>query len=233
MAAPLGSRRQRLKARSPARRAARSARGRPVASICGRGFEEGAQAEGYRLIAGVDEVGRGALCGPVVAGAVILGDAFDAEGLDDSKKLSARRREELSERVRRDALAWAIGVASVEEIDRYNILQATFMAMHRAIEALRPAPDCLLVDALTIPRLATPQRGIVKGDAQSVSIAAASIVAKVARDAMMAEIDGKYPGYGLSRNMGYGSLDHREALRKLGPSRIHRRTFHGTERWLF
>jgi ribonuclease HII len=200
---------------------------------CTTRFEDEAHGEGFRWVAGLDEVGRGALCGPVVAGAVILGAAFDTEGIDDSKKLTARQREILAERVRAGAVAWAIGVADVEEIDRLNVLQATYRAMERALSGLRPEPDFVLVDAVRVPQCGAPQRPIVKGDAQSVSIAAASIVAKVARDAMMREIDGKYPGYGLARNMGYGSQHHREALRRMGPSEIHRRTFHGTQRWLF
>lgn len=200
---------------------------------CTTRFEDEARAEGYSVVAGVDEVGRGALCGPVVAGAVILGPLFDVEGLDDSKKLTRKERERLDLRVRNAALAWAVGVARVEEIDRYNILQATLLAMERALSGLAMLPELVLIDALSLPRVKVEQRPIVKGDAQSVSIAAASIVAKVARDAMMREIDGEYPGYGLARNMGYGSRDHREALRKLGPSDVHRRTFHGTQRWLF
>ena len=136
-------------------------------------------------------------------------------------------------RIRKDARAWALGIASPAEIDRINILRATLLAMRRAVEGLQVAPDCLLVDALTIPGLTLHQRPIVKGDALSVSIAAASVVAKVARDGMMRECDARHPGYGLARNMGYGSASHRAALRRLGPSAIHRRTFQGTERWLF
>jgi len=206
---------------------------RGVELRCGNEFEEEARAQGFTLPAGVDEVGRGALCGPVVAGAVILGQAFDAEGLDDSKRLTRRQRETLDLRIRKEARAWALGVASPAEIDRVNVLRATHLAMRRAVEALSVRPDCLLVDALTVPGLALPQRPIVKGDALSVSIAAASVVAKVARDAMMQECDARHPGYGLARNMGYGSALHRAALRRLGPSAIHRRSFQGTERWLF
>jgi ribonuclease HII len=196
-------------------------------------FEREALACGHRAVAGVDEVGRGALCGPVVAGAVILGDGFNARGLDDSKRLTRLQREALAERIRERALAWAVGCAEPGEIDRFNVLQATFLAMRRALTALTSPPDLILVDALTIPKLTAPQRAIVKGDALSVSIAAASIVAKVARDALMRDWDERYPGYGLARNMGYGSQDHREALRKLGPSEIHRRSFQGTQAWLF
>ena len=206
---------------------------RGVELRCGTEFENEVRAQGFLLPAGIDEVGRGALCGPVVAGAVILGPAFDADGLDDSKRLTCRQRERLDQRIRTDAKAWALGVASPAEIDRVNILRATHLAMRRAVEALELAPDCLLVDALTIPGLSLPQRPIVKGDALSVSIAAASVVAKVARDGMMRECDAQHPGYGLARNMGYGSASHRAALRRLGPSAIHRRSFQGTERWLF
>jgi ribonuclease HII len=206
---------------------------RGVELRCGTEFEEEVRAQGYVLPAGVDEVGRGALCGPVVAGAVILGPAFDAEGLDDSKRLTRRQREKLDLRIRQGARAWALGVASPAEIDRVNILRATYLAMRRAVAALAVAPDCLLVDAVTIPGLSLHQRPIIKGDALSVSIAAASVVAKVARDGMMLECDARHPGYGLARNMGYGSASHRAALRRLGPSAIHRRSFQGTERWLF
>jgi ribonuclease HII len=185
------------------------------------------------VVAGVDEVGRGALCGPVIAAAVVLGDGFDATGLDDSKRLTRRQRETLAARVREGARAFGIGLASPEEIDRVNILKATLLAMRRAVSALPEAPDLLLVDALTIPGLAAEQRAIIKGDALSVSIAAASIVAKVERDDLMRGLDHEHPGYDLARNMGYGSEEHREALRRLGPTAIHRRSFHGTQAWLF
>jgi len=200
---------------------------------CDLRFEEEARAQGHALVAGVDEVGRGALCGPVVAGAVVLGEGFDTVGLDDSKRLTRRQRESLSARIRAQARAWALGLAEPEEIDRLNILRATYLAMRRAVEGLGVRPGLVLVDALTVPGLSVPQRGIVKGDALSVSIAAASIVAKVARDGIMQEWDLRHPGYGLAHNMGYGSEDHRAALRRLGPSAIHRRSFQGTQRWLF
>jgi ribonuclease HII len=200
---------------------------------CGSGFEDEARAAGREAVAGVDEVGRGALCGPVVAAAVVLGDGFDTEGLDDSKRLTARQRERLAERIRAHARACAIGVAEPEEIDAINILQATLVAMRRAVQGLAVRPDLLLVDALRIPGLDVEQQPIVKGDAQSVSIAAASIVAKVARDALMVELDSRHPGYGLARNMGYACLHHRDALRRMGPTPIHRRSFNGTQPWLF
>ena len=196
-------------------------------------FEEEARAAGHLVVAGVDEVGRGALCGPVVAAAVVLGDGFDPEGLDDSKRLTRRQREALDARIRERARAFAVGFAEPAEIDRVNILKATLLAMRRAVLALPEEPDLLLVDALTVPGLDVEQRAIVKGDALSVSIAAASIVAKVARDALMRDLDREHPGYDLARNMGYGSEEHREALRRLGPSTIHRRSFHGTQAWLF
>ena len=200
---------------------------------CSWAFEHEARAEGRQRVAGCDEVGRGALCGPVVAAAVILGDGFDPEGVDDSKRLTERQREALSERIRQTARAWAVGCVEPREIDRLNILRATYLAMQRAVAALSDAPDLLLVDALSVPGLTLVQRAIVKGDARSYSIAAASIVAKVARDAMMRVWDERYPGYGLAHNMGYASEDHREAIRRMGPSDIHRRSFHGTQRWLF
>jgi ribonuclease HII len=206
---------------------------RGVELRCGRRFEDEARAAGHLVVAGVDEVGRGALCGPVVAAAVVLGDGFDPEGLDDSKRLTRRQREVLDVRIRAGARAFAVGFAEPAEIDRGNILRATLLAVRRAVLALPERPDLLLVDALTVPGLQVEQRAIVKGDALSVSIAAASIVAKVARDALMRDLDRAHPGYDLARNMGYGSEEHREALRRLGPSTVHRRSFHGTEAWLF
>ncbi len=200
---------------------------------CGRRFENAALAAGYVAVAGVDEVGRGALCGPVVAAAVVLGEEFDSEGLDDSKRLTARQRSRQAERIRRSALGFAIGAAGPAEIDAVNILQATLVAMRRAVLALPLRPDLVLVDALTIPCLDVEQRAIVKGDALSVSIAAASILAKVTRDALMVELDARHPGYGLARNMGYACQQHRDALRRMGPTPIHRRSFNGTQPWLF
>jgi len=206
---------------------------RGVELRCGTRFEDEARAAGRTVVAGVDEVGRGALCGPVVAAAVVLGDGFDTEGLDDSKRLTRRRREALAARIRERARGFAVGLAEPGEIDRVNILKATLLAMRRAVLSLPEKPDLLLVDALTVPGLDVEQRAIVKGDALSVSIAAASIVAKVTRDALMRDLDREHPGYDLASNMGYGSEEHREALRRLGPSAIHRRSFHGTQAWLF
>lgn len=200
---------------------------------CSWRFEQEAWRLGRCAVGGADEVGRGALCGPVVAAVVILGEEFDTNGLDDSKRLTERQREVLSERIRARARAWCLGAADSAEVDRLNILRATHLALRRAFEGLSPRPDLLLVDALTIPGIDVEQRPIVKGDALCFSIAAASVVAKVERDALMRECDLRYPGYGLARNMGYASEDHRDALRRLGPSEIHRRSFHGTQRWLF
>ena len=200
---------------------------------CGWRFEHEARAQGYVKVAGADEVGRGALCGPVVAGAVILGDDFDADGIDDSKRLTALQREVLAERIRARARAFALGCVEPREIDHLNILRATYLALERAVAGLPDGPDLLLVDAFTVPALRVAQKAVIKGDAISVSIAAASIVAKVARDEMMRACDERYPGYGLAHNMGYASEDHRDAIRRMGPSEIHRRSFHGTQRWLF
>ncbi len=193
---------------------------------CTSACEDEAARAGYACVAGIDEVGRGALCGPVTAGAVVLGPGFDTAGLDDSKRLTRAQREALNARLLAGARAVAVGWVEAEEIDRLNILRATHLAMRRALQALALRPDFLLVDGREVPDLGVPQRAIVKGDAQSVSIAAASIVAKVARDALMREADRRYPGYDLARNMGYGSETHRAALRRLGPSRLHRRSFY-------
>ncbi len=179
------------------------------------------------LICGVDEVGRGPLAGPVMAGAVILPADCELLYANDSKQLSAKRREELDVRIRRLALGVGLGRVEPEEIDRVNILQATYQAMRQAVAALPVKPDFLLIDAVTVPDLRIPQLPIVKGDAKSLSIAAASIVAKVARDRLMEEYAETYPGYGFARNKGYGSQEHIEALRRLGPSPIHRRSFIG------
>lgn len=195
---------------------------------CTCAFEDEAHRSGHAVVAGLDEVGRGALCGPVMACAVVLGAGFDTAGLDDSKRLTRRRREALAGRVRAQAVAWAVGRVEADEIDRVNILRATHLAMRRALEALALRPDLVLVDGREVPDLGFPQRAIVKGDALSVSIAAASIVAKVTRDALMRDADTRHPGYDLARNMGYGSAAHRAALDRLGPTRLHRRSFQGT-----
>lgn len=176
-------------------------------------------------VAGVDEVGRGPLAGAVMAAAVILDPTRPIEGLADSKVLSAKKRETLDELIRRDALAWAIGRAEVEEIDTVNILEATGLAMQRAVRALAVVPDEVLVDGNRSPGFGVPTQCIIGGDASVDSIRAASIIAKVARDAEMARLDGKYPGYGLAENKGYGTAEHKAALQRLGPSPCHRRSF--------
>ena len=184
-------------------------------------------ARGFHCIAGVDEVGVGPLAGPVVAGAVVLPERVDLPGLNDSKKLSAASRERLAGQIEDCSLAVAIGEVSSEEIDRQNILQATLEAMRRAVSGIthQVAVDHLMVDARTIPGVKLPQTSLVHGDAIDGSIAAASIVAKVYRDSLMRDFDQQYPGYGLGRHMGYGTADHLTALRKLGPTPIHRRSF--------
>lgn len=177
------------------------------------------------LIAGVDEVGRGPLAGPVVAAAVILDPTRPIAGLADSKRLSERRREQLALQIRERALAWALGRAEVEEIDRVNILQASLLAMRRAIEALPVAPRHALVDGNRLPRLPCTAEAIVGGDGSVAVIGAASIIAKVARDREMVELDRLYPGYGLAGHKGYPTRGHIEALDRLGVSPIHRRSF--------
>lgn len=176
-------------------------------------------------VAGVDEVGRGPLCGPVVTAAVILDPSRPIQGLDDSKKLTERRREALFDEIRDKALAWCIARAEVEEIDRLNILQATLLAMQRAVSGLAVTPRLALIDGNRCPVLSIPCAPVVKGDARVPAIAAASILAKVSRDREMGEWDRRYPGYGLALHKGYPTPLHLEALRRLGPTPIHRRSF--------
>lgn len=185
-----------------------------------------------RLLAGVDEVGRGPLAGPVVAAAVILDPGFAIAGLADSKCLSEKRREQLAGEIRAHALAWALGRAEVEEIDRINILQASLLAMQRAVQALDPQPDYALIDGNRCPRLGCPAEAVIKGDARIAAISAASIIAKVARDQEMREMDACYPGYGLAGHKGYPSKAHLEALQRLGVTPIHRRSFGPVRRLL-
>lgn len=177
------------------------------------------------LVAGVDEVGRGPLCGPVVTAAVILDPARPILGLNDSKKLSEARRERLFDEIREKALAWCIGRAEVEEIDRLNILQATFLAMQRAVAGLAVRPSLALIDGNRCPVLEVPAAPVVQGDGRVPAIAAASILAKVSRDREMAALDVLYPGYGMAGHKGYPTPAHLEALRRLGPTPIHRRSF--------
>ena len=179
----------------------------------------------YTYICGIDEVGRGPLAGPVVAGAVILPKDCDILYINDSKKLTAAKREELYDEIMEKAVAAGIGMVSPQRIDEINILQATYEAMREAISKLEPAPDILLNDAVTIPEVTIPQVPIIKGDAKSASIAAASIVAKVTRDRMMKEYDIIYPGYDFAKNKGYGTKAHIEGIKKQGICDIHRRTF--------
>ena len=186
-------------------------------------FEKKYEHLGY--VCGIDEVGRGPLAGPVLACAVILPKDSHILYLNDSKKLSAAKREELYEVILREAVAVGTGMASPQRIDEINILQATYEAMRQAVDALSVSPQVLLNDAVTIPGILLPQVPIIKGDARSVSIAAASIVAKVTRDRMMDEYDKLMPEYGFASNKGYGTQEHIDALKKYGPSPIHRRTF--------
>jgi ribonuclease HII len=177
------------------------------------------------LVAGVDEAGRGPLAGPVVAGAVILDPHNPIDGLQDSKRLTAARREALYVEIQEKALAWAVASADVEEIDRINILQATMLAMQRAVNALQPAAEHALVDGNRCPVLACPVQAIVKGDSRVAAISAASIMAKVSRDREMLSLDLQYPGYGLAQHKGYPSKAHIEALENLGVTPIHRRSY--------
>lgn len=181
----------------------------------------------YTQICGIDEAGRGPLAGPVAAGAVILPKDCDILYLNDSKKLSPKRREALYDEIRERAVAWAVALAEPERIDEINILQATYEAMRQAVAALPVTPDLLLVDAVTIPDLRIRQVPIIHGDALSLSIAAASVMAKVTRDRLMEEYDRIYPQYGFAKHKGYGTAEHIAALKKYGPCPIHRRSFIG------
>lgn len=180
---------------------------------------------GPGLLAGVDEAGRGPLAGPVVAAAVMLDDRYPIRGLADSKKLSAARRDALFDEIRAKALCCSVAQASVDEIDTLNILQATLLAMRRAVEGLRLLPGKVLVDGNRLPLVAVPAEAIVKGDATVPAISAASIVAKVTRDRLLLELDAAHPGYGFARHKGYGTAEHLAALSQLGPTAHHRRSF--------
>lgn len=189
-------------------------------------FEIELWAQGYSLVAGVDEAGMAPLAGPVVAGAVILPQNYKLRGLNDSKKiLDHETREELAAQIKQDAVCWSYGFAEVEEIDRINIYHAGLLAMQRAVQGLRCLPDFVLVDARKIPQCPSPQRGIIRGDALSASIAAASIIAKTTRDAHMLELDAQYAGYGFASHKGYPTPEHCRALKELGALPIHRRSF--------
>ncbi|WP_025774395.1 ribonuclease HII [Neomoorella thermoacetica] len=188
-------------------------------------WERRLQRQGVARIAGVDEAGRGPLAGPVTAAAVILPPGLFIAGLNDSKKVPPARRRELAAVIKKESLAWGIGWVSVKEIDCLNILTASRWAMRRALSALASRPDHVLIDGMELPGLKIPQTPLVGGDALSASIAAASILAKVARDELMVAYDAVFQGYGLAGNKGYPTREHREALRRLGPCALHRRSF--------
>ena len=181
--------------------------------------------QGFSAVCGIDEAGRGPLCGPVVAAACILPVDCEIIGLNDSKKLSPKKRDLLYDEIKEKAVAYCIAEGSVEEIDELNILEATLLAMRRAVQGLPLSPDYLIVDGNVYRGFDRPGRCVIGGDAKSPSIAAASILAKVTRDRMCAELDAQYPQYGIAKNKGYGTKDHMEALREYGPSPIHRKKF--------
>ncbi|HEX3038436.1 MAG TPA: ribonuclease HII [Oscillospiraceae bacterium] len=188
-------------------------------------YESNAKQQGYHTICGIDEAGRGPLAGPVFAAAVILPDGYYIEGLNDSKKLSAKKRELLYDQITEIAVSYSISFATEKEIDQINILQATFLAMQRAFQGLQVKPDCSLVDGNRMPKLGVPTQTIIKGDGLSANIAAASILAKVSRDRLMLELDAIYPEYQFAKHKGYGTALHTELIKKYGPSPIHRITF--------
>jgi ribonuclease HII len=192
--------------------------------LCSSRYERAARQRGWQRIAGIDEVGRGSLFGPVVAAVVVLNPKRRIVGLDDSKKLTAARRETLADRIREHALAWATAEIEASRIDAWNIYQASRQAMQAALAQLTPAPDFLLIDAMKLA-VSTEQQSLIHGDARSVSIAAASIVAKVTRDRLMRDFDSVYPRYGLARNKGYSTVEHLAALQEFGPSPLHRFSF--------
>ena len=195
------------------------------APVCSWTLEEAARGRGARRIAGVDEAGRGPLFGPVVAAAVILPKGCRLEGLTDSKKLSAKKRAELDAAIRAQAVCWAIAEVDAETIDRINIRQASLLAMRRAVERLVLSPDFLLIDGRDTIDWDCPQQAVVHGDAISLSIAAASVLAKVHRDRLLVELDSVYPGYGLARHKGYACSAHKAAIELLGPTPLHRKSY--------
>lgn len=204
-------------------RAIDSRRAQRAASLLAR--ERELWTAGMTRVAGVDEVGVGPLAGPVVAAAVVFEPGAEILGVDDSKKLSAERRMALAVEIRRLAAAWAVVRVEPEEIDRINVLQASLTAMRRAVLLLDPLPEHVLVDGRAIPQLTIPQETWIKGDARCFAIAAASILAKTSRDAMMVGYDDEFPGYGFASHKGYPTAAHRDAIRQLGPSPIHRQSF--------
>jgi ribonuclease HII len=195
------------------------------APVCGWTLEEAARGRGALRIAGVDEVGRGPLFGPVVAAAVILPRGCRLEGLTDSKKLTEKKRIELDVEIRSNAIAWAIAAVDAETIDRINIRRASLVAMRRAVEQLALSPDFLLIDGRDTIDWECPQQAVIRGDGTSFSIAAASVLAKVYRDRLLVELDREFPGYGLARHKGYGSPEHLAALERLGPTPLHRKSY--------
>jgi ribonuclease HII len=195
------------------------------APICGWRLENVARRCGALRIAGLDEVGRGPMFGPVVAAAVMLPKSCRLQGLTDSKQLTERQRNAFDAAIRDCAVAWAIAVVDVETIDRINIRRASLLAMRMAVERLAMSPDYLLIDGRDTIEWPCPQQAVVQGDGRSVSIAAASVLAKVHRDQMLVELDAVYPGYGLARHKGYCVAEHMEALRRLGPTPLHRKSF--------
>ncbi len=188
-------------------------------------YELNALQNGFAAVCGVDEAGRGPLAGPVYAAAVILPQGLVIEGLNDSKKLSEKKRELLYDEITKNAVAWSVAYATEKEIDEYNILQATFLAMKRAVESLEPGADYALIDGNRMPPLDIPGETVIKGDSLSMSIAAASILAKVTRDRLMVDIDKMYPQYQFSKHKGYGTKLHYEMLAEHGVSPVHRRSF--------
>ena len=195
------------------------------ATVCGWKLENAARRCGATQIAGLDEVGRGPMFGPVVAAAVILPDGWRLRGLTDSKQLKEEERNRFSAAIRRKAVAWAIAAVDVETIDRINIRRASLLAMRMAVEKLAIVPDYLLIDGCDTIEWPCPQQAVVQGDARSLSIAAASVLAKVHRDQLLVELDAVYPGYGLARHKGYCSREHLAALARLGPTPLHRKTY--------
>jgi ribonuclease HII len=196
------------------------------APVCGWTLEEAARGRGALRIAGLDEVGRGPLFGPVVAAAVVLPSGFQFDGLTDSKKLSEKKRNQLDLEIRSNAIAFAIAEVDAETIDRINIRQASLLAMRRAVEKLALSPDFLLIDGRDTIDWQCPQKAVIRGDAMSFSIAAASVLAKVYRDRLLVQLDSEFPGYGLAEHKGYGCPAHLAALARLGPSPLHRKSYH-------
>ena len=195
-------------------------------------FERSVRASGFSCIAGLDEAGRGPLAGPVVAAAVVLPHGLLIPGLTDSKQVPEEERERLFDVVRSQAVCFGVGIADERTIEEVNILQATIIAMERALQALTPYPDYLLLDAITLPRIPLPQKPIIKGDCRSHSIAAASILAKVTRDRLMLDLHERFPQYNFQKHKGYGTKEHLDLIREHGPCEAHRRTFNPVARML-